>query len=121
YAFDADDPAKQRRAARIVAEALRDSAAAISAQVLGEFFVTITRKIKQPMSADDAIGVIQSLTPATHIDIDRPLVAAAIDLHRRYQISYWDGLIIAAAERAGCTKVLSEDLSDGQRYGTVVV
>ena len=85
YAFDADDPAKQRRAARIVAEALRDSAAAISAQVLGEFFVTITRKIKQPMSADDAIGVIQSLTPATHIDIDRPLVAAGIDLHRRYQ------------------------------------
>jgi predicted nucleic acid-binding protein len=49
------------------------------------------------------------------------LVVSAIELHVRYQISYWDGLIIAAAERAGCTKILSEDLSDGQQYGTVVV
>ena len=73
------------------------------------------------MSDEDAIGVIRSLSPATHIDIDFALVTAAIDVRRRYQISYWGGLIIAAAERGGCAKILSEDLSDGQRYGGVIV
>jgi predicted nucleic acid-binding protein len=55
------------------------------------------------------------------VEIDRPLVERAIETHKRYGIAYWDALIIAAAERAGCVEVLSEDLNDGQRYLDIVV
>lgn len=54
-------------------------------------------------------------------EIDLPVVKRAIDNHRRYGISYWDSLILAAAERAGCGEVHSEDLQDGQVYNRVRV
>ena len=50
------------------------------------------------------------------VAVDGVMVDRAIDTHRQYQISYWDGLIIAAAERAECMTLLSEDLSAGQAY-----
>jgi predicted nucleic acid-binding protein len=121
YAYDFEDPAKQKRAAQIVEEGVRDDTLALSTQVLGEFFVTVTRKIIRPLTPQQAVTVLGMLLAAALVEIDRPLVDAAIAAHLQYQISYWDGLIIAAAERAGCGKILSEDLSDGQRYGTVVV
>ena len=55
------------------------------------------------------------------VEIDRQLVERAIATRKRYGIAYWDALIVAAAERAGCVEVLSEDLNAGQRYGGVVV
>ena len=57
--------------------------------------------------------------PVQEIDLD--LVHRAVDMHERYWVTYWDGLILAAAERAGCTRVYSEDLSDGQDYDGVTV
>jgi len=48
------------------------------------------------------------------------MVNRAIDTHKTYQISYWDALIFSASERAGCTSILSEDLSDGQTYHNIV-
>jgi predicted nucleic acid-binding protein len=55
------------------------------------------------------------------VDIDAPMVVRAIDIGQRWKISYWDGLIVAAAERAGCNVLCSEDFSGGQRYGRVTV
>jgi len=49
------------------------------------------------------------------------MVLRAIGIGQRWQLNYWDSLIIAAAERTGCTTVYSENLSDGQRYGLVTV
>ena len=49
------------------------------------------------------------------------MVNRAIDIHKLYQIAYWDALIIAAAERAGCTSILTEDLNDGQTYHEILV
>ena len=54
-------------------------------------------------------------------EIDLHLVRDAIAIHERYQLRYWDALIIATAKRMQCTEVLSEDMSDGQDYGGVVV
>ena len=50
-----------------------------------------------------------------------PLVKEAVATHQRYQLSYWDSLIVAAARDAGCTEIHSEDLNHGQNYGGVVV
>jgi len=71
--------------------------------------------VDEAIKAMNAIGVLQV------VEVDRSLVDAAVEAHRAHQISYWDRLIIAAAQRAGCKRVLSEDLNDGQRYGEVVV
>lgn len=120
YAYDRHDPAKQAKAQAVLDQALRDNSAAISAQVLGEFFVTVTRKIAQPMTADEALEVIRSIEVLPVIPVDVRLVKAGIEAQRRWGVSYWDGLILAAAERAGCVRVLSEDLNAGQRYGSIL-
>ena len=114
YAYDSGEPVKQARAQKILVEGLRDETTALSAQVLGEFFVVVTRCIQNPMTAADARQVISALSRMPVQDIDRLLVADAIDIHQAAGISYWDALIIAAARRIGCGSVLTEDLNHGQ-------
>ena len=93
----------------------------VSSQVFGEFFTVVTRKIKRPLAASEAQEIINDLSILEIVDIDLKLVNRAIDTHRQAQISYWDSLIIAAAERASCSSLLSEDMNAGQRYNGVVV
>jgi predicted nucleic acid-binding protein len=99
YAFDRDEPAKCERAQAVLASA-KPGALTVSAQVLGEFYVTVTRKLARPLEE---------------------LVGAAVRVSRSAQLSYWDALIVAAAQAAGCPLLLSEDLGDGQTIGTVRV
>ena len=122
YAFDVAAPADKRdKAQRLVEEAILGDNLCCSAQVLSEFFVTVTRKGTRLMPAEQAGGIVNQLRSICIVDIDAALVLRGIEVHQRHQTSYWDGLIIAAAERAGCSTVLSEDLSDGQDYGGVTV
>ena len=93
----------------------------MSSQVLGEFFVVVTQRIKEPLSADEAMEIIEVLSVLPVAEIDLPLVKHAIETHKVYGISYWDSLIVAAAERTGCHKLVSEDLNDGQKYNGIVV
>jgi predicted nucleic acid-binding protein len=117
YAFDAEAPAAKRQGAQnLLEEALLGDGLCCSAQVLSEFFVTVTRKGTRCMSAKQAGGIVNQLRPLCRVDIDAALVLRGIEIHQRHQTSYWDGLIIAAAERAGCGEVLSEDLSHGRDY-----
>ncbi len=69
----------------------------------------------------DAANLIDILSILPVTEIDLMLVKQAIETQKRYQISYWDSLIVAAAQRAGCSKILSEDLNDGQEYNGVLV
>jgi predicted nucleic acid-binding protein len=79
------------------------------------------QSIKNPILPEDAQKCIQLFGNLEVVEIDRLLVYQAIDLHRQHRISYWDALIVAAAERAGCSKVLSEDLNEGQRYNSIEI
>ncbi len=122
YAYDREDPAKQAVAQRVLEEGIVEERLTISVQVLGEFFNVVTRRIKPRMSPDEATGAVMALCALPVIDIDLSMVKVAIDTHRRHGISYWDSLIVAAAERAGCQQILSEDLNEGQAYlGATVV
>lgn len=121
YAYDTDSATKQVGALRLLRDGILNDALAVSAQVLGEFFTVVTRRIPTPLTADGAADAIETLKPIPVVEIDRQLVERAIETHKRYGIAYWDALIVAAAERAGCAEVLSEDLSAGQRYGDVIV
>ncbi len=92
-----------------------------SAQVLAEFYVTVTQKIAEPLSELQATQFIARLIRLPIIAIDSDLVLEAIGLKRRHRLSYWDGAIIAAAQRLGAVIIYSEDLHHGQVYGSTRV
>ncbi len=121
YAYDQHDPYKQTKAQRLLTDGIKQENMILSVQVLGEFFNVVTRNIPQPMSPGEAKEIINTLSILAVQDIDMTMVRRAIDTHERYQISYWDSLIVSAAERAGCRIILSEDLSDGQTYHNILV
>jgi predicted nucleic acid-binding protein len=100
-------------------EVLDKSRFATSSQVLQEFFVTVTRKMKSPMSAEDALLWIERVAERPVVPIDTELVMRAISITDRFAISYWDAAIVAAAENVDAPILYTEDLNDGQLYGTV--
>ncbi len=121
YAYDSNEPEKQQRAQSLLTQGIQREKAVISAQVLGEFFTVVTSRIPAPLSADEAGEQIDLFGLLPVVELDLKLVKRAVLLHKECQISYWDSLIIAAAEYAGCQKVLSEDLNAGQIYSGVEV
>ena len=121
YAYDTHDAEKQRRAQDVMRSGIESESIVLSVQVLGEFFTVVTKRIPSPLSVDEAEDVLNLVSILPIVEIDRRMVHRAIETHRRYRITYWDSLIVAAAERAGCTQILSEDLNAGQSYNGIVV
>jgi len=85
----------------------------LSAQVLGEFFNVLIRKIMR--TKKEAREIISDLAMNFEvIEIDKSLVLEAMEISIRYKYSYWDSLIVAAALGTGCSMLYTEDLHDGQ-------
>ncbi|OGP50420.1 MAG: hypothetical protein A2Y79_05855 [Deltaproteobacteria bacterium RBG_13_43_22] len=121
YAYDRHDPRKQGVAQSLLIDVVENESAALSVQVLGEFFSVVTRQIKHPMTPDEAKEAIELFSNLLIQEIDLAMVERAIDTHKLYRISYWDALIVSAAERARCKRILSEDLNDGQFYHSIAI
>ncbi len=119
YAFDAGNPVKRATAMRL----LEDEAERIvlSAQVLGEFHVNVSRKLQQPLPAEEAAAATAQFSRLPIVPVDAELVRSAISISGEAQLSYWDGLIVAAASAAGCDCLLTEDLNAGQVIAGVEV
>ncbi len=113
YIFDHDEPEKAMRSKDLLERAKPDDLV-LSAQVLGEFYVTVTRKLRRPLDAESAGQAVDWLSQLKVVSIDSALVKAAGEISRSSQISYWDGLIVASAASCGCQRLLTEDLNDGQ-------
>ena len=111
------EEAKRKRALELI----ESQDFCLSAQVLQEFYVTVTRKIESPLSAERALEWIEHLEAFPCLAIDNALVKVAVEISERHRISYWDGTIIAAAEGLGAHTLYSEDLNHEQRYGSVEV
>ncbi|MDI1250913.1 MAG: PIN domain-containing protein [Lacunisphaera sp.] len=94
---------------------------AVSAQVLQEFFVVVTRKFKPPLSVADAEVYLDALERMPIASLTPELIRRAIRLQERHQISYWDAAILSAAKELAATTVFSEDLNNGQTYDGVTV
>lgn len=120
YAVDDAEPEKRTTARRLLGSTDYGQFV-LSTQVLSEFYVTATRKLARPIAEDVAQATVELLGQLPMVAIDRRLVADAIGLSRSAQLSYWDGLVVAAATRGGCRLLLSEDLNDGQAIGSVRV
>jgi predicted nucleic acid-binding protein len=119
YAVSAaeEDAVRREKALALVAEA----DFGLSAQVLQEFYVTVTRKIRKPLAPERAVALMDEYRTFPTVATDYPLIVAAVELSIRYGISYWDGAIVAAAEALEAPTLYTEDLNDGQRYGSVRV
>jgi predicted nucleic acid-binding protein len=93
----------------------------LSAQVLQEFYVNVTRKIADPLTPAVAVELLDQFRQFPLVQTDYPLIVAGAEVALRFGISYWDGAIVAAAEVLRAMTLYSEDLSHGQEYGSVRV
>ncbi|MFT4028942.1 MAG: PIN domain-containing protein [Protaetiibacter sp.] len=111
YAFDADERSKQQAAQSLLLDA--PDRLVVSTQVLHEFYVTVTRRFRRLLEPDQAAAEVERFSRLPVVVTDVPLIRAAIVTSRAYPISYWDALIVEAAVAAGCDRILTEDLGDG--------
>ena len=115
YAVDKAVSAKQKKARGIVADVFADgSAYRVSSQVLAEFSSVAIRKLG--ISAPILLALLAEMGKIAHVAIDNALVSRAVEIQGIYGIQYYDAQIVAAAERLGCSSILTEDLNDGQMY-----
>ena len=121
YAYDLHDPAKHSKAQKLLTNGIENETAVLSAQVISEFFTVITSRIPNPLSIEQAEEAIDLFAILPVVELDLAMTRRAINTHKQYRVSYWDSLIIAAAEKAGCTRIISEDLNPGQSYHGIVV
>ncbi len=121
YAHD-DSAGSKRDQARALVEQLWGSRdGCLSVQVLQEFFVTVTRKIAKPVDAETAKAIVADYSRwYLHVPAADD-VLAAIGIHQRTGISFWDAMIVRSAAEIGCTVLYSEDRNAGQEYSGVRV
>ncbi len=120
YAYQFNDRQKQRVAHELVEAALAGKFV-ISVQVLSEFASTLLHKVSPAATPDAVTAILDRLSPIKLVVSDGELVRRAVEARAAYGIHFYDGMIVAAAERAGCPRILSEDLNAGQQYFGVTV
>lgn len=121
YAHDRAAGEKHLRAKALVEELWESRSGAVSTQVLQELAVNLRRKARKPLDAKATREVISDYLTWQVVLNGGDSILEALELEARYQISFWDALVVHAAQVAGAEILYSEDLSDGQRYGTVRV
>jgi predicted nucleic acid-binding protein len=114
YAFDKSRSPKKRVAERLMNELMEEDRLRVSTQVLQELFVTLTRKVSQRCSSEEALAVLEELTAWPLIVVDYAAIRAAVGLADQDQLSFWDALVVVAAARAGARVLYTEDLNHGQ-------
>lgn len=121
YAHDAAAGEKHARAKALVEELWRDRTGVVSTQVLQELSVNLRKKVRRSLDAKATRDIVADYLTWQVIVNGGESILEAIDLETRYQISFWDALVVQAAQSSGAEVLSSEDLSSGQRYGSVQV
>ncbi len=121
YAHDSAAGEKHDRARALVEDLWQTRAGVVSTQVLQELAVNLRRKAKKPLSAQATRDIVSDYLAWQVVVNAGNSILEALDLESRYQVSFWDALVIQAAHVGGAEVLYSEDLSDGQRYGSVLV
>jgi len=114
YAHDLDAGVRQQRAADCLKQLWEARNGRLSTQVLQEFYVNVTQKIKLPLSRSAAREVVRNYTPWVQSLITPGTVLRASEIGEAWQLSFWDSMILAAAEQNQAAQLFSEDMSHGQ-------
>jgi predicted nucleic acid-binding protein len=121
YAHDRSAGEKHHRARALVEQLWHSGEGVLSTQVLQDLCVNLRRKSNRPLSSDEMIRLIEDYL-SWEVVVNSPDSAVqALQLEARYKVSFWDALILNAAETAGAAVLYSEDLAAGQRYGSTRV
>jgi predicted nucleic acid-binding protein len=121
YAHDTSAGAKHDRAKALLEELWRDRTGVVSTQVLQELSVNLRRKAGRPLDVKATREIAADYLTWQVVVNGGESILDALELEVRYQISFWDALVVQAAQASGAEVLYSEDLSDGQTYGSVRV
>jgi predicted nucleic acid-binding protein len=121
YAFDRSAGPKHTIASQLIRDCWENETGHISIQVLQEFFVNLTRKLAVPLEHQVVRQIVADMAQWRVHSPEVNDLLQAMDFQERYQLSFWDAMIIQSAVRLGCKQLLSEDLNHGQFYGDVQV
>ena len=121
YRHDAGNPAKRSRADAWYTLLWQQRSGRLSIQVLQELYSTLTRKLKPGIAVPKAQRIVRVLAAWRPISVDVPIIERAWRIQERYLLSWWDSLIVAAAQSGNCRVLLTEDLQQGQLFGPVQV
>ena len=119
YALDKAEPKKQEKARELLRKTESDRLGVISTQVLQEYYVVATQKLK--VEPELTKRIISSLSKFEVIIINQPIIEKAIDISISNKISFWDALIISSAVAARCRIIWTEDLNHGQSINKIKI
>ena len=114
YAHDRSESRKQPLAQAVLRELWRTKTGVLSTQVLQEFYVVATRRYDPPMSRAEAREIVVLYATWRLVAVDAPMIVSASELEEAHTLSFWDALIVEGAQRAGATRLLTEDMQDGR-------
>lgn len=121
YAHGRASGEKNHKARALIERLWHERSGIVSTQVLQEFYVNVGRKTERPPSPAEARRLVANYMSWEVVVNDGDSILEALDLEQRYRISFWDSLIVQAANAAAAAALYSEDLSHGQVYGAVPV
>jgi predicted nucleic acid-binding protein len=121
YAHDVRAGRKNQIAQRVVSELWQTRQGVMSTQVLQEFYVTVCRKLSTPLDRSTARRIVDTYRVWDVHTADVSDIVAASEIEERYQLSFWEALILSAARRLHADRLLTEDLQAGQRIEGILV
>jgi predicted nucleic acid-binding protein len=113
YSVDSTEPLKQEVARELLDRLWRQQRACTSIQAINEFYAVVTRKLRHVVAREEAWARVEALLEWNPLPVDAALLRRANVIELRYNLSWWDSLIVAAARLQHCTLLYSEDLQHG--------
>jgi predicted nucleic acid-binding protein len=121
YAHDRSAGVKHERARKLIEHLWATGEGVVSTQVLQELCVNLRKKVSRPLPSEEIRRLVEDYLAWEVVTNDATSVVEALEIEKRFKISYWDALVIHAAWRAGAAVLYSEDLAQGQRYDSLQV
>jgi predicted nucleic acid-binding protein len=121
YSRDASEPEKQQQSMAWMIHLWKKHTGRLSFQVIQEFYSTVTTKLQPGMDIQSARADVQSLFAWRPIPVNADVVQGAWLIQDRYKLSWWDSLIVSAAQIGDCGYILTEDLQENQSFSDVLV
>jgi len=121
YSRDSSEAEKQAKAEQWLAHLWAYELGRLSAQVMNEYYVTVTRKLKPGLSKEQARADLRALAVWQPLEISTTLIESAWDIQDQYGYSWWDTLVISSALFLDCSYLLSEDMQHDQHIGNLTI
>ena len=121
YARDASEPEKQQAAERWLRFLWAERTGRVSVQVLNEYYVVVTEKLRPGLEREQARADVRNLMAWAPLPVDRVVIEGAWIVQERHGLSWWDSLVGSAAQVAGCAWLVSEDLQPGRVFDSLTV